>query len=96
MAFEDWEAVLQQSAALGCKTCVSLGANPPSTRLVELIALARQLGFKNVFLYTNGIHLAERLRAALVEHDVGLAFSLYAATPSAHDTVKRLRQLNMT
>ena len=92
MAFEDWEAVLQQSAALGCKTVRFIGGEPTVyPRLVELIALARQLGFKNVFLYTNGIHLAERLRAALVEHDVGLAFSLYAATPSAHDTVTEVR-----
>jgi MoaA/NifB/PqqE/SkfB family radical SAM enzyme len=92
MTFRDWEAVLQQSAALGCKTVRFIGGEPAVyPQLVELIAVARQLEFENLFLYTNGTHLTERLRAALVEYDVGLAFSLYAASADAHDAVTGVR-----
>jgi MoaA/NifB/PqqE/SkfB family radical SAM enzyme len=91
MVFQDWVEVLQQSAALGCQTVRFIGGEPTvHPQLAELIAVARQLGFKNVFLYTNGIHLTDRLRSALVNHGVGLSFSLYAARPGAHDAVTKV------
>lgn len=92
MVFEDWVEVLQQSAALGCVTVRFIGGEPTvHPQLAELIAVARQLGFKNVYLYTNGIHFTDRLRSSLINHEVGLSFSLYAASPGAHDAVTKVR-----
>ncbi len=88
MSFQDWKNVLRQAAALGCETVRFIGGEPTAyLQLADLIAYAREIGFKNVFLYTNGIHLTVHLQCTLVEYNVGLAFSLYAATPALHDAV---------
>jgi MoaA/NifB/PqqE/SkfB family radical SAM enzyme len=92
MTLEDWNRVLREAAAMGCETVRFIGGEPVAyPRLAELVVAAKGLGFKNLFLHTNGTHLAEGLRETLVECNVGLAFSVYAARPEVHDSVTLVR-----
>ena len=92
MTFDDWIRMLREAAALGCGTVRLIGGEPTvHPRLAELMVAAKELGFGNIFLYTNGTHLFEQLRQTMVECGVGLAFSLYAANPEVHDAITLVR-----
>jgi MoaA/NifB/PqqE/SkfB family radical SAM enzyme len=56
-------------------------------QLPELIRHARAAGFEEVCVYTNGTRFTPAVKAALREHAVDLAFSVYAATAAVHDGI---------
>jgi MoaA/NifB/PqqE/SkfB family radical SAM enzyme len=88
MKNDDWERVLSEAAKLACTRVQFIGGEPTlHPHLPQLIALARELGFDFVEVYTNGTHLTKTLKAVFVEHRVALAFSLYAMTAEIHDRV---------
>jgi len=92
MSPQDWEDMLDQTAALGCRAVQFIGGEPTMyPALPALIARARQLGFEIVEVYTNGTAFKPRVKEAFVRHHVNLAFSVYAADAQTHDLVTQRR-----
>jgi MoaA/NifB/PqqE/SkfB family radical SAM enzyme len=88
MSPKDWEDVLDQAAMLGCRAVQFIGGEPTMyPALPTLIGRARALGFDTVEVYTNGTMFKARVKDALVQHKVNLAFSVYAADSEAHNRV---------
>src|SRR5262249_34957891 len=85
MTPEDWEDALDQAARLGCRAVQFSGGEPTMyPALPALIGRARALGFAAVEVYTNGTMFKPHIKDALLEHNVDLAFSVYAANSETH------------
>jgi MoaA/NifB/PqqE/SkfB family radical SAM enzyme len=92
MSHEGWVGVLREALALGAKTVRFIGGEPVAyPRLADLMRVAKALGYKNIFLHTNGTHFSESLRATMLECGVGVAFSLYAAHAEVHDAITQVK-----
>lgn len=88
MSPEDWEDVLDQAAMLGCRAVQFIGGEPTMhPALPALIGRARELGFHDVEVYTNGTMFKPRTKDAFLRYKVDLAFSVYAANSETHDRV---------
>jgi MoaA/NifB/PqqE/SkfB family radical SAM enzyme len=88
MSAEDWEDVLCDAAALGCRKVQFIGGEPTLyPALGDLIARARALGFLTVEVYTNGTSFKPRLKETFVRYKVDLAFSVYGTTAQGHEAV---------
>jgi MoaA/NifB/PqqE/SkfB family radical SAM enzyme len=92
MRFRDWTRALDSAAALGCRAVQFIGGEPTvHPDLPELIEHAREAGYEDVSVYTNGTHLTPRLKATFAENRVGLAFSIYGSSADVHDQVTKRR-----
>jgi len=82
--------VLEDARALGFPRVQLTGGDPLISPLcVPAAARARELGFPQVEVYTNGLGLGERLLEQLAEQQVAFAFSFYSADPDVHDAITR-------
>jgi MoaA/NifB/PqqE/SkfB family radical SAM enzyme len=88
MDTEDWLAALDQAAALGCRKVQFIGGEPTlHPGLPQLIRHARERGYEQVCVYTNGTHFTEALKTVFLEQRVSLAFSIYGSSSEVHDSV---------
>lgn len=98
MAFEDWERVLLDAFSLGCREVQFIGGEPTIyPHLVGLIAAAHSIGYSFIEVFTNGTNFSPRLKEALKEFNVSLAFSVYSLKQEIHEAVTlRPGSLNKT
>jgi molybdenum cofactor biosynthesis enzyme MoaA len=88
LQLEDWMNALRQAARLGCWRVQFIGGEPTlHPGLADLIAYARELGFRSVEVYTNGTHFTESLKRAFLRYQVSLSFSIYAGQDDVHDAI---------
>ena len=88
MTYQDWFRVLEEAAALGCRKVQFIGGEPTFyPQLPELISQAGRLGYDFIEVFTNGTAFNAKIKQAFLAHKVNLAFSVYAATPSVHDSI---------
>ena len=84
----DFLRVLDDAAALGCRSVQFIGGEPTlEPRLAELIGHARARGFTFVEVYTNATHVPDPLLQCLVQQRADVAVSLYAEDPAVHDAI---------
>ncbi|MDB6027450.1 MAG: radical [Verrucomicrobiales bacterium] len=87
MTYDDWKEVLRDAATLGCRHVQFIGGEPTlHPDLISLIQDAREFGFLDVEVYTNGTLLTSGLIEVFRTHNVKLAFSFYASDSTIHDT----------
>jgi len=88
MTFEDWKRVLVDAFSLGCRNVQLIGGEPTIyPHLVELIAVARSIGYAFIEVFTNGTRFSQRLKEALKDFNVALAFSVYSLRQDIHEAV---------
>lgn len=82
--------VLADGRALGFTKVQLTGGDPLISPLcAPAAAYARELGYPEVEVYTNGLALGDRLLAELAAQRVAFAFSFYSADPAVHDAITR-------
>lgn len=87
---EEIQGVLREAAALGFRRVQLTGGDPLiSPALVSAISLARDLGFREVEVYTNGLAFRDELAEHFARHQVKMALSVYSHLPEVHDRVTR-------
>ncbi|WP_211246588.1 radical SAM/SPASM domain-containing protein [Amycolatopsis taiwanensis] len=89
MTTEDWKTVIDQAADLGVRTVQFIGGEPTLyPGLAELIdhAVARALG---VEVFSNLVHVSDRMWAAFQQPGVTLATSYYSDDPEQHAAITR-------
>lgn len=88
MELEHWIGALDEAAALGCRRVQFIGGEPTLyPGLPRLIEHARNIGYEQVCVYTNGTHFTDTLKAAFLANRVSLAFSVYGSSGDVHDQV---------
>jgi MoaA/NifB/PqqE/SkfB family radical SAM enzyme len=88
---EHAEKILREARALGFEWVQFTGGDPLlCSFLVELVELAKELGFSGREIYTNGLALTEARADALAKLGACFAFSFYSANPARHDAITRV------
>ncbi|MBI2389182.1 MAG: radical SAM protein [Deltaproteobacteria bacterium] len=85
-------AALRDARELGFRVVQFTGGDPLlCPDLVEHVALARELGFEIVEIYTNGLALTDALLDKLAPAEPRFAFSFYSVDPDVHDGITQTR-----
>jgi MoaA/NifB/PqqE/SkfB family radical SAM enzyme len=88
----DWDRVLIDAHALGCRQVQFIGGEPTYHRdLGQYIATARSLGYEFIEVYTNLTLVNDRLADQFQKFGVQLATSFYSTQKDLHDSVTGVR-----
>jgi MoaA/NifB/PqqE/SkfB family radical SAM enzyme len=88
LALADWQVVIRDAAALGCRSVQFIGGEPTlHPDLLAMIDTASTHGFAFIEVYTNATGLSERMVAGFAEHRVHVATSFYSDDPRVHDSM---------
>lgn len=88
LKFDDWATLLRDAARIGCRSVQFIGGEPTVfPRYMELVALAKELGFDLIEIYTNATRLTVDVCESLHRHGVSVATSFYAPDSDIHDRV---------
>jgi len=91
MQVNDWERIIDDAYALGCRSLQFIGGEPAMCpELPQLISRADTLGFTFIEMFTTGFNLRDGLKQVLIRHRVHLAFSVYSHRPEVHDQITNL------
>jgi len=87
MGRADWRRVIDQAAGLGVSMVQFIGGEPTlHPDLPDLIAHARAAGLE-VEVFSNLVHVSDRLWATFVDERVSLACSYYSDDPAQHASI---------
>jgi uncharacterized Fe-S cluster-containing radical SAM superfamily protein len=88
MKTSDWTRLIEEAAHIGCKTLQFIGGEPTlHPDLGQLCAIARDLGIREIEVFTNATRLDETLLDCFRDHKVGVASSFYSCDPNTHDLI---------
>ena len=88
LGLEDYQEILQDAAAQGCKAVQFIGGEPTLNPLLpKLLELASVLQYEVIEVYTNLVALPQALLECLKRHDVCVATSVYSYDQSVHDEI---------
>lgn len=88
----DWANVLSQGAELGCRKVQFIGGEPFKYHgLLDLIFLAKELGYTFIEVFTNGTLLTRENAAFLKDCGARIAISLYSVNEEVHDGITQVR-----
>ncbi len=92
MQLRDWQRALSDAALLGCRRVQFIGGEPTlHPGLPTLIEQAHQLGFEQICVFTNGMHLSETHKELFRRYQVQLAVSVYGSRAEVHDSITQHR-----
>lgn len=82
--------VLTESYQIGCKKIQFIGGEPTlNENLTHLIEAAHWMGYELIEVYTNLIHLPNRLLHCFMENEVCIATSIYSKSEHTHDLITK-------
>ncbi len=91
MTAEDYESVMYQAYALGCRVIQFIGGEAQLNRdFLRLLKRAQEIGFEYIEVFTNLTRLTEDVLAFASAHDVKFATSVYSDDPEVHDSITRV------
>jgi len=91
LALADVRRVLNEARCLGSPTVQFTGGDPLIyPELVSAVAYARETGYDNIEIYTNGLLLTDALLARLTPHTPRFACSVYSYDAATHDHITRV------
>ncbi len=91
LALADVRRVLDEARCLGSPAVQFTGGDPLIyPELVPAVAYARETGYDDIEIYTNGLLLTDALLARLAPHTPHFAFSVYSHDAATHDRITRV------
>jgi len=91
LALADVRRVLDEARRLGSSAVQFTGGDPLIyPELVAAVACAREAGYDDIEIYTNGLLLTDALLARLTPHIPHFAFSVYSYDAATHDRITRV------
>ncbi|MFM7676774.1 MAG: radical SAM protein [Synechococcus sp.] len=88
MRYDDWCAVIDQAAALGCRQLQFIGGEPTlHPHLSDLIDHANHRHFELIEVFTNATRLDDGLIGCFQRNHVQLATSFYSVDAAVHEQV---------
>jgi MoaA/NifB/PqqE/SkfB family radical SAM enzyme len=92
LATRDYESIMNQAYALGCRKIQFIGGEPQLNRdFLPLLITAKAIGFEFIEVYSNLTRLADETVAFAAENGVCFATSVYSDEPSVHDAITTVR-----
>jgi len=91
LSLDDIRCVLADASRLGCSIVQFTGGDPLlHPHLPECAIYARELGYEEVEIYTNGLHLSSAMLERLAPTQPSFAFSIYSHDADTHDQITRV------
>jgi len=91
LALADVRRVLDEARRFGASTVQFTGGDPlVYPELVQAMACARDAGYDDIEIYTNGLLLTDTLLAQLMPYMPRFAFSVYSHDAVTHDRITRV------
>jgi MoaA/NifB/PqqE/SkfB family radical SAM enzyme len=88
----DYESVLHQAHALGCRKVQFIGGEPQlNPDFLRLVVAAKTIGFEFIEVYSNLTRLDDETIRYAAGNGVCFATSVYSDEPSAHDAITKVR-----
>jgi MoaA/NifB/PqqE/SkfB family radical SAM enzyme len=88
MSYDDWVAVIDEAALLGCRNVQFIGGEPTlHPRLPDLLDHAKERGFEFIEVYTNATRIGAKLLECFKRNGVRVATSFYSDDPAVHERV---------
>lgn len=89
---KDYERVIREAAAQGCRKLQFIGGEPTLVReLPEYIELAKRLGVEHIEVFTNATFVTKDLLECFVRNQVHVATSFYSWNAGTHDAITTKR-----
>lgn len=90
MRLENWYAVIQESADLGCREIQFIGGEPTlHPDLGRLVDCASACGYTFIEVFTNATVFSDSLYRVFLRSQVQVATSFYSNDPTIHDQITR-------
>ena len=88
LSWAELESVIREGHRVGFQTIQLTGGDPLiHPDIVRATHLAREVGYRSVEIYTNGLALTESLYRRLRPAKPAFAFSVYSHRPETHDAI---------
>ncbi len=89
LTFAEWQRLLDESAALGCRAVQFIGGEPLlfGERLFQLADRAGDLGFESIELFSNLTFLKEEWITRMLDLQMKVSCSLFSKRPEVHDGI---------
>jgi len=92
LTVQDYESVMRQAFALGCRKIQLIGGEPQLNADFErILHLTKEIGFEFVEVFSNLTRLDEGTVEFAAENGVHFATSVYSDGPAAHDAITQVR-----
>ncbi len=91
LKLDEIETVLKESRSLGNPAVQFTGGDPLiHPDIVDAVEVARDLGYKTLEIYTNGLALTAAMLKRLRPHQPNFAFSIYSRDAAVHDRITQV------
>ncbi len=91
LSMDEIRCILADANKLGCSSIQFTGGDPLlHPHLAECVMYARDLGYKKVEIYTNGLRLSSTMLERLAPARPSFAFSIYSHDADTHDRITRV------
>jgi radical SAM protein with 4Fe4S-binding SPASM domain len=90
MTQKDWERVIEESYALGCRRLQFIGGEPlciGGDNLLGLIQKAKNVGYDFIEVYTNCIMMNKKILEFFWKNKIAIATSIYGSNAKVHDLI---------
>jgi len=88
LALRDWESVIEQGFAVGCRRLQFIGGEPLIFKeIFDLAAYAGDMGYELIEIFTNGTLVNPERIETIKRLGINVAISLYSDIPEIHDSV---------
>lgn len=100
MTEKNWEKVMEESHALGCRRLQLIGGEPfciGVNNLLNVVQIARNIGYEFIEVYTNCTMINSKVLKFFKENNVAIATSLYGSKAEIHDSItQQIGSFNQT
>lgn len=92
LSLKQWEKVIEEGYTLSCRRIQLTGGEPMffGKDIFTLIKFIRELGYKQIEMFTNATLFDKASIDLLVRYDVRIATNIYSKRPEIHDAITKL------
>lgn len=89
LTLKDWERVIKEAFDMGWRKVQFIGGEPflKKETLFKLIRKAKEIGYEEVVIFSNGTLLNEKIIQRLANLNIGVSISFYDKDPRIHDRI---------
>jgi len=89
LSYQEWKRTIQEAYEMGCRNLQFIGGEPLlyGEKLFGLAAYARELGYRELEIFSNLILLKDRWIDLMEKFQIRIATSVHSAKPAIHDSI---------